>query len=363
MVLTTRNNHVKNIQEINLEYIIRNGGSIYQFLYFIDFKDIILEIEKDYIRIPQYHVKGMLMLAIAYHIENIGYEKTLKKVSELDKNILNFKNEKFPSSSKLCDFVTKQLTVIKLENLMLKIASELYTILHKQVMIKIAHFDSTPIEASRYDKYALHNPHYKCKMYKGHIMMFGVVPLFMKYTIGTTNDKAIMPDFFKKIKPLKMKFHEVNLDAGYDSVENFAQINYTFDAKPNIAIREDAIIHNEGTIDSINKKINKAWKQGMNIRKPILEKLDYLYNQGELEIVGSYFRNQVINIGQGYSYPFRGHQERTHANIKKRVKFDVRYVHNKNKELHCLWSFISYQLLCLTALQNNLKTDSFGFIF
>ena len=136
-----------------------------------------------------------------------------------------------------------------------------------------------------------------------------------------------------------------------------------FDAKPNICVRENAVINSKGTLNSINNRINKAWKNGMNIRKPITEKLDYLYNQGKTEVVGSYFRNQVIEIGQGYAYPFRSRQEQTHAIMKKTVKFDVKYLHNKNKELHTLWSFISYQLLCLTALQNNLKPNSFEFIF
>jgi hypothetical protein len=305
----------------------------------------------------------MLMLAIAYHFEGIGYEKTLKNVSEFDKDILKFKNNKMPSSSKLCDFVTKQLSVEKLEKIMLNIASQLYKIQSQKVMIKIANFDSTPVEAARYDKYALYNPHYKCNMYKAHIMMFGVIPLYMKFTDGLTHDNSIIKEFFEKIKPLQLKFHEMNLDGAYDSKNTFAQVWKTFGAKPNIGIRENAVINEIGTIKSINKRINKAWKHGMNIKKPIYEKLDYIYNQGKSKVVGAYFRNQILEIGQGYAYPFRNRQEQTHGNIKKIVKFNVRYVHNKNKELHTLWSFISYQLLSLTALQNSLKINSFGFIY
>ncbi len=363
MVSTIIINHDRYAQEISLEHIIRNGGSIYQFLCFLNFDDIILEIEKGYSRLPQYHVKGMLMLAIAYHIEKIGYKKTLKKVSELDKAILNFRNDKLPSSSKLCDFITKQLTIRELEKIMLNLGSQLYSILSKKAWLNISSLDSTPVEAARYDKYALYNPHYKCKMYKAHIMMFGVLPLYMKFTDGTTNDKAPLPKLLEDVQGLGMKFHEMNLDAGYDSFESFAQIWKIFGAKPNIAIREDAVLNRKGTLKTLDKQINKAWREGMNIRKPIEEKLDYLYNKGKIELTGAYFRNQIIERGQGYSYSFRSHQERIHCNIKKIVKFDVRYVHNKNKELHTLWSFISYQILCLTALQNNLKADSFGFIF
>jgi len=355
-------NHEKYSLELSLESIIRNGGSVYQFLAFLKFDNIIADIEKEYKRTPQYHVKGMLMLAIAYHIYDIGYEKTLKTLSEFDKDILNFKNAKIPSSSRLCDFVTKQLTIDKLEKIMLQIALELYNIRSSNTMIKIANFDSTPVEAARYDKYATYNPHYKCKMYKSHIMMFGTLPLFMLFTDGTTNDKNPMDEFIDKINILSMKFHEFNLDAGYDKYELFAHIWHYFGAKPNIAIREDAVINEKGTIKGINHKINKYWKEGINTSSPTNKKLELLYKKGDIEQVGAFFRNNVLENGQGFAYPFRGHQERTHCSIKKTVKFDVRYVHNKNKKLHTLWSFISYQLLCLTSMQNGLKSNQFGFL-
>lgn len=348
--------------ELNLDSIKKDGGSIYQFLSFLKINNIVSNIEKEYQRTPQYHVKGMLMLAIAYHLYDIGYEKTLKKLSEFDKNILNFKGGKIPSSSKLCDFVTNQLTANQLEKMMLEIALMLYKIIDAKTWIKIANFDSTPIEASRYDKYAIYNPHYKCKMYKGHIMMFGTVPLFMAFTDGTTNDKKPMDDILTKISVLNFKFTEFNLDAGYDKYELFAKIWHYFGAKPNIAIREDAVINEIGSITGIDKIINKCWKEGVNKCTPINKKLKFLFKKGKLEQVGAYFRNKILEIGQGFAYPFRGHQERTHCSMKKTVKFDVRYVHNKNKKLHTLWSFISYQLLCLTSLQNGLKPDGFGFI-
>ena len=41
---------------------------------------------------------------------------------------------------------------------------------------KEAKIDSTPLEASRYDKHADYNPHYGCKMDKAHITMVGTYP-------------------------------------------------------------------------------------------------------------------------------------------------------------------------------------------
>jgi len=56
--------------------------------------------------------------------------------------------------------------------------------------------DSTPLEASRYDRYADYNPHYKCKMDKAHITMIGTLPIYMTHTKGAANDS---PDVLVKM--------------------------------------------------------------------------------------------------------------------------------------------------------------------
>lgn len=48
--------------------------------------------------------------------------------------------------------------------------------------------DSTPIEASRYDKYARFNPHYECRMYKLHIFHLEDFPLYGFFSDGTDYD-------------------------------------------------------------------------------------------------------------------------------------------------------------------------------
>ena len=192
--------------------------------------------------------------------------------------------------------------------------------------------------------------------------MFGSIPLFMLFSDGTTHDQEPMDYFLDKIKILSLKFEEFNLDTGYDKFELFAKIWHYFGAKVNIAIRENAVINKNGTIKGIDKVINKHWKEGINKRMPINKKLNFLYDKGKVKQVGAFFRNSVLQNGLGFSYKFRGHQERIHANIKKTVKFDVRYVHNKNKKLHTLWSFISYQLFCLISMQNKLKLNKFEFL-
>lgn len=60
------------------------------------------------------------------------------------------------------------------------------------------------------------------------------------------------------------------------------------------------------------------------------------------------------------SYKLRSECERIHGHIKNTVKFNVRRIMEESKELYSKFSFVVYQLLLLTNLQNRVKsTHSF----
>ncbi len=59
-------------------------------------------------------------------------------------------------------------------------------------------------------------------------------------------------------------------------------------------------------------------------------------------------------------YKKRGECEPKHGHIKDVVKFDIRRV-RESRKLYSLLSFVSYQLLVLTEVQNEvMKRNSFG---
>ena len=107
--------------------------------------------------------------------------------------------------------------------------------------------DSTPLEASRYNKHADYNPHYECKMDKAHITMIGTYPVFITHTKGVASDSSELinhieaSDSFElinHIEALKKMNADVKLysaDGGYDSFLNHSDIWYHLDAKPIIS--------------------------------------------------------------------------------------------------------------------------------
>ncbi len=66
-----------------------------------------------------------------------------------------------------------------------------------------------------------------------------------------------------------------------------------------------------------------------------------------------YLRNQNIKDETfDYQYKMRAECEKIHGHIKGTVKFDIRKVRNQSGKLYSLLSFIAYQLLVLTEMQN-----------
>jgi hypothetical protein len=365
--IRTINHEIYNL-ELTLESIKNYGGSIYQFLQFVNIDDIVILIEKLYKRKPQFHANGMFKLAIAYHFCGKSYEKLLADISLFDIELLNFKNRELPSKGTLNTFIIHRIGEQMIEKIMKKLAWTLYCTSKISKQKLIGNEDSTPVEASRYGYYANYNPHYKCKMYKSHITMLETVPLYMSFTPGLTGDNPESLKNMEILNKIGITFDVMNKDGGYDCFENFAKTNILLKAKPNINTAKNAIFNKEGTIERIDNFINKKKyrDQGISVRDSIERKLFFFYSQDNKrkEQVGMYLRNQIIEYGLDYkAYPLRKHQERIHDHIKQTVKFNVRRVHNKQKKHHTLWSFISYQILCLTALQNKLNPNSFGFIY
>jgi len=115
------------------------------------------------------------------------------------------------------------------------------------------------------------------------------------------------------------------------------------------------VINKEGEEERINHWVNKNWKLGGDIHSPMDDKLKFLYEIGRREQVGMFLRNQnILDKSFEEQYKKRAECEKTHGHIKSTVKFDIRRIRNVSKKLYSLLSFISYQLLVLTELQNQI---------
>lgn len=89
-----------------------------------------------------------------------------------------------PSASTLHDFAYNRLDPDGLKAIMLSNGIQIC----QSIRNGTGMIDSTPVEASRYDRYARFNSHYNCKMYKMHIFHLNDIPLFHLFSEGNEHD-------------------------------------------------------------------------------------------------------------------------------------------------------------------------------
>jgi hypothetical protein len=347
-------------------YLNRESTSICQFLHFLCIEDISQYLERTVYANNNWHFKysvsSMIKLFIVKCYRQLSYEKTVASLTEEEAILLAFYNgnsvTKLPSPKTLHSFVKYRLGDEGISEMMMLVGERIL----KLAEIKEAKIDSTPLEASRYDKYADYNPHYECKMDKAHITMVGTYPVFMTHTNGKAGDS---PELIKHIEALKKMNADIDFysaDTGYKAFVNHADIWYHLNAKPILLYPKNAVISKEGEIDRIDHWVNKMWKIGGDVHASTEAKLKFLYENGKPGQVGKYFRNQNMKDRSfNILYKKRGECEPKHGHIKDVVKFDIRRVRVESRKLYSLLSFVSYQLLVLTEVQNGFKKrNSFG---
>jgi len=331
-----------------LNGIIDKGTSITELLFHVDLTPVENHIITKYYdkdnRKFSFDVGLMLRLVVVRNFRNLSFRKTLYSLTGEDCRYLKIPqiNEQYriPSSSSFHGFMKYRLGDEGFREIMELIGAQLVKAIgNAQEGI----IDSTPLEASRYNYHAPFNPHYQIKMDKAHIFHYGNYPLGMLYSNGNTNDKPCLYPLIKMVAKVNPKMYAIVLDAGYDSFEIHARIWRTFGIHPLIQFREDAVIHDEGTSEGINYRVNKMWKEGGDIHQSIEKKLQFLYDHGRKVQVGRYLRNINCLDEDFYSKcKNRSQCERKHKHIKDTVKFDIRGLLHTSKKMYIHASFISY---------------------
>lgn len=352
--------------EDEFEQIFENGNipegtSISWLMSQLDITDIAKSIEKNYYSpsLPEYFhypVEFMIKLLVVVTYRKIAYRHTRSKLTEEDLSYLLPENSphSIPAPSTLHHFVKYRLGTNGLEYLMFSIGKKIAHYLRDEENVII---DSTPLEAGRYCKNSIFNPHYEVKMDKAHILNLGTYPLFMLHSEGNENDMFYGKELIDIAHILDLHPKNVLMDKGYDSFEMHTRIFEKLDALPVIQIRSNAILNQAASESHIQKWVNKFWKEGGAKCRTLKEKLLFLAKTGKREIVGRYLRNQNIINKDGLEelYRKRSACERKHAHIKSIVKFDVVGYRKDSRELYSLVNFITFQLMNLAQLQNHFQ--------
>jgi hypothetical protein len=174
----------------------------------------------------RYDPELMIKLAIIKCFRRRSYEKTILSLTAEECIILEVPEVedkfKLPSPKTLHHFVKYRIGEEGFENIMRIVGKMIVEMVKSSNGI----VDSTPIEASRYDKHADFNPHYRIKMYKAHIFHYERYPLYFIFTEGNANDSPLLLPLIEEVKEMGMQVDSLLLDGGYDSFKNHTNIWY-----------------------------------------------------------------------------------------------------------------------------------------
>lgn len=341
-------------------YIGKEHVSLCQFLFFLNITDIAQYVENNFYTDKTWHfkfnVEAMIKLVVVKFFRQKSFKKTISTLTEEEAWLLGFQEKDneipIPTGSALHHFVKYRLGVEGIDKIMLMLGEKIAKLSNSNE----AKLDSTPLEASRYSKNSKFNPHYECKMDKAHITMVGTYPVYMTYTDGLAGDSPELPSHIDALLKMDANIDEYRLYGAYDSFQNHADIWYKLNANPLISLGVDAVINDEGKLERIDHWANKMWKLGGSKYMNIVEKLELLYENDRQEQVGMYIRNKNL---EDKTFPeskkLRQECERIHGHIKNTLKFDVRYIVDKSRELYVKFNFITYQLLLLINLANSIE--------
>jgi len=339
-----------------LEGFVEEGTPMPFLLFLLDLSSIEKHIEETYYSDEnRFHFNAGLMirLTVLKAFRKTSFRKTVSSLTEEDCHYLKIpiRNGEYliPSHSSLHHFVKERLGEDGFYDLMVRVANRIIKSTSEDQEVII---DSTPLEASRYDRYADFNEHYKIKMDKAHILHWGDYPLLMIHSSGNSYDGNYVLPLLKMMEGEEIPVSSAILDAGYDSFSIHAHIWNYLNVHPLIQMRENAVLHKEGTIQGINKQVNKMWKIGGNIHATTEQKLKFLYQNDQIEKVGMYFRNiNILDSDFNLKCRTRSNCERKHSHIKNILNFDVRGTPNQSKNLYTLMKFVAYQILMLSHTQ------------
>ena len=343
---------------------IEPGFSLTEFLSSPYLDTIAQTIEREYYsrQVSRFHYPVILMikLLVIKCFRKQSYARTIRLLTEDD--CFNLGAEKteagylLPNPATLHSFVKYRLGVEGVERLMHLVGEAIVLWAQKE---RVGIIDSTPIEASRYDRYALFHPHYQVKMDKAHIFNLGPYPLTMVYSNGTDADLTHLFPLIERVEALKPKLSLVLLDTGYDSYEAHAHLWYHLNARPCIDTRDGAVIQEEGTEPRIRHWVNKLWRAGGDIHAPLTQQLRFLYQHGRVEQVGMHLRNKnLLDPEFPTLIQSRGECERIHGRIKASVTFHLKGIRHESRKLYMTLNFVAYQILLLFGLRAGLKNPT-----
>ena len=227
--------------------------------------------------------------------------------------------------------------------------------------------DATVITARRMDKEAKYSGYYKTYGWKKDLFIESN-GIFLSYKDLEINDDEgrYMEYHLKKLNQLSIFITHITTDGKYATYYNIATTKCHYDAEFLYKPQKGWVYNKKGEERYIKERYSRYWKEKeFKANASIDYKLKFLYNRGEYEIVGAYYRNKRIeewkendNLRKRYAKE-RNSNESFNSYLKNHAGFETN-LHRRGKRyafFHTTLCLLALNLVALTRLQNGV-TDN-----
>ena len=229
-----------------------------------------------------------------------------------------------PSAGTLCDFVNHVLPRISEE-----LGDELGRAVIGTMGERTVTMDSTPAEASRYNREADYNPHYSVRMDKAHILMCNGFPAKMIQTRGNAHDNPVAAELIFRFGDLGVgngRRTRVLADGAYDAFAAYTDVYIAAGCAMRCSQREGSVY--SGTdLERIRKEYGSLHRldgYDPGKRNDTDFMLRFLYNHGKTETAGEYLRDLSMSLDEKEGPPKgRWVCESVHRAMKRWSDFSI----------------------------------------
>jgi len=228
---------------------------------------------------------------------------------------------------------------------------------------KTVSVDSTPLSSMKNDKDAKYNPHYDIKGYKVHNVIDAdfFLPLALNFTTAIDGDSPQYLPLLDRLHTMGFDFGTILADGAYASLEHFAIVHRYYRAKAIFKLKKNNRIRKEGTLKGIKKRYESLWKKdGYKPDAGIDYMLAFLYFQGDIKAVGSYYHNKhFVDWTNNYDEKKKEFNQRAgieafHGHLKYQMNLEI-FLDKKgirNAEMHVQLTYISLLCVALCRVQH-----------
>jgi hypothetical protein len=293
----------------------------------------------------------LFLLYILMECRKSTYRGIVKNLSDDDCICLGLTDRKGiakrPSAATLNNFVNNKLAKISGE-----IGKEIVSVVLRLSSRVIITIDSTPAEASRYNRDADFNPYYNIRMDKCHIIMINGYPLFMVQSNGNAGDNLYAEQLIRSLSgsDLSGKSIEIYVDGGYDAFLTYAVAYMVTGSVMRCNQGVDAVY--SGVDDAcIRERYARMWKlKGFDAHKKNDTDfmLRFLFRNGEEELVGKYLRDKSMRLdGTEGKTSVRFVCETMHRSMKRWIDLNILRIRKATKIIRMKCRFLCTQLLSM----------------